>query len=249
MESTKSLSVLQINLRKSKLPSVALCRNREEDIIMVQEPYTTSNKPSLLGEEGYTLLHVDNYKSNVRTALLARNTLQAWRVDGLCTPDITVAVILVNNRVVYAASTYCDINIKMHIVLGKLLHYFNTHKVLLLMGADSNAHSSIWGCVENNDRGDEMEDLLDQYELTVLNVGNTPTYFRTDEDGTKSETIIDITVTNKFANNINVNDWQVLEEETYSDHKYISYTFISQYETFLETIKEHHRCFSKHTVR
>ncbi len=123
------------------------------------------------------------------------------------------------------ASTYCDININLKIVLGKLLQYCHTHKVPLLVGADSNAHSSIWGCVENNDRGQDFEDLLDQYELTVLNVDNTPTYFRTDEDGTKSETIIDITVTNKFANDINVNDWQVLEEETDSDHKYISYTF------------------------
>ncbi len=78
------------------------------------------------------------------------------------------------------------------------------------MVADSNTHFSIWGCEEDNDRGHEMEDLLDQYELTVLNVGNTPTHFRTDEDGTKSETIIHITVTNKFANDININDWQVL---------------------------------------
>ncbi len=62
---------------------------------MVQEPYTSSHKPSLLGKEGYTLLHVDNYISNVRAALLVRNTLQAWRVDGLCTSNITVAVIVV----------------------------------------------------------------------------------------------------------------------------------------------------------
>ncbi len=59
------------------------------------------------------------------------------------------------------------------------------------MGADSNAHFSIWGCEENNDRGNEFEDLLDQYELTVLNVGDTPTYFHTAKDGTKTETIID----------------------------------------------------------
>ncbi len=90
MESTKSLSILQINLRKSKLPSVALCRNREKDIII--------NKPSLLDKEGYTLLHVDDFKSNARAALLVCNALQAWRVDKLCTYDITVVTVVVNKK-------------------------------------------------------------------------------------------------------------------------------------------------------
>ncbi len=82
-------------------------------------------------------MHVDNYSNNVRAALLVRNTLQAWRVDILCTPDITVAAIVVNKKVIYVASVYCDIDIEMQIVLGKLLQYCNTHKVPLLMGMDS----------------------------------------------------------------------------------------------------------------
>ncbi len=166
--------------------------------------------------------------------------MQAWRVDSLCTSDITVAAIVVNKKVVYVTFTNCDININLKIVLGKLLQYCHTRKVPLLVGADSNAHSSIWGCLENNDRGQDLEDLLDQCELTVLNVGNTPTYFRTEEDGTKTESIIDITVTNKFANDINVNDWQVLEEETDSDHKYIGYTF-GQYQPIRNYFRNYKR--------
>ncbi len=77
------------------------------------------------------------------------------------------------------ATAYCDINIHLQVVLGKLLQYCNQHTVPPLLSVDSNAHSSVWGCEETNDRGHEMEDPLDQYELTVLNVGNTPTYLRT----------------------------------------------------------------------
>ncbi len=41
---------------------------------------------------------------------------------------------------------------------------------------DSNEHSGIWGCDDNNSRGEEVKDLLDEYELTVSNVGNAPSF-------------------------------------------------------------------------
>ncbi len=89
---------------------------------------------------------------------------------------------------------------------------------------DSNAHSGIWGCVDNNSRGEEVEDLLHEFDLAVYNVGNTPT-FRQTKDEEIIESIIDITVTNKYAADINVDHWQVLDEETDSNHKYVSYSF------------------------
>ncbi len=91
---------------------------------------------------------------------------------------------------------------------------------------DSNAHSGIWGCDKNNSRGYEVEDLLDKYDLIniILNVGNTPTFCQT-KDEEVIELIIDIIVTNKCATDINVDYWQVLKEETDSDHKYVSYSF------------------------
>ncbi len=87
---SKSLSILQINLRKSKLPCITVCRNKDEDIFLIQEPYVVQNKPSLLAKEGYTLVYVGNFKSTIHASILVHDSLQAWRVDKLCTEDITV---------------------------------------------------------------------------------------------------------------------------------------------------------------
>ncbi len=198
-------------------------QDRDNDIL-IQEPYVAQNRPSLIAKEGYTLVHVEDFNRTVRATILVRNSLQAWRVDRLCSVDTEVVSVVVNNKTVYIASVYCDKDYKLRVVLGKLLKYCNEHRVPLLIGMDSNAHSGIWGCDENNSRGDEVEDLLDEHELAVSNVGNTPTIRQTKDDQI-IESIIDITVTNKFAADINVENWQVLDEETDSDHKYISYSF------------------------
>ncbi len=77
----------------------------------MQEPCIVSNTVhslSLFGKKGYTLFLVDDFSSNVRAALLVQNTLQAWRVDKLCTPDFTVAVVVESKKVVYTTSAYSD---------------------------------------------------------------------------------------------------------------------------------------------
>ncbi len=102
----KSLSILQINLRKIKLPSITVCRNKDDNVFLIQEPYVMQNKPSLLAKEGFNLVHVDNFKSTIRATILVRNSLQAWRVDSLCTADTTVISVIVNNKFVFIASVY-----------------------------------------------------------------------------------------------------------------------------------------------
>ncbi len=110
MASTKSLSILQINLRKSKLPCTTVSRNKDEDIFIIQEPYVIQHKPSLIAKEGYNLMYAGNFNSTICASILVRNSLQSWRVDKLCTEDITVISIVVNNKLIYVASVYCDKN-------------------------------------------------------------------------------------------------------------------------------------------
>ncbi len=47
------------------------------------------------------------------------------------------------------------------------------------MGADSNAHSVLWGCEETNKRGEEVEELILHFNLNVANrVANSPSPLR-----------------------------------------------------------------------
>ena len=90
------------------------------------------------------------------------------------------------------------------------------------MGADSNAHSTLWGPTQNQ-RGDDFEDFLHRNDLYVLNDGLKPTYYHW-ANGSRTKTYIDITVVNTFAINKNLGgEWTVSDEETLSDHKMITF--------------------------
>ncbi len=109
---SKSLTFLQINLRKSKLPSVTVCWNKDDTIFLIKELYVIQNRPSLLAKEGYTLVYIGDCNDQVHAAILVRNSLQAWHVDRLCTGDTSVILIVVNNKLVLVALAYCNRNLK-----------------------------------------------------------------------------------------------------------------------------------------
>ncbi len=99
-----------------------------------------------------------------------------------------------NNKLVYVASVYGDKDYKLRVVLGNLLKYCNEHRVPLLIGMDSNAHSGIGGCADNNRKGEEVADLPHGLDLAVSKVGHTPT-FRHAQADEQQDTMIDILVT------------------------------------------------------
>ena len=53
---------------------------------------------------------------------------------------------------------------------------------------DSNAHSSMWGAEDTNDRGRELEEIFFELDLVVLNQGSEYTL-----DTEKRKSIIDVT--------------------------------------------------------
>ena len=85
---------------------------------------------------------------------------------------------------------------------------------------DSNAHSPMWGCTEENKRGEELGELFASKLLLVRNTGNVPT-FKT----SRAQSIIDVTVTNAYADRLlNFENWHVnTEEASFSDHRYINF--------------------------
>lgn len=86
-----------------------------------------------------------------------------------------------------------------------------------IVGGDFNAKSTIWGNETDDRRGIILLDWIAGNNLILHNQGNEPTFRR----GT-SHSIIDLTLT---SDNIatKISNWQVLEEESMSDHMYIYY--------------------------
>jgi hypothetical protein len=84
---------------------------------------------------------------------------------------------------------------------------------------DSNAHSAAFGSTDQNSRGDALETFLAQYDLVPQNNGTTMTW-----GNKRCASLIDVTMSSSnFSNNIN--NWRVLDEHSWSDHKMIHMTF------------------------
>jgi hypothetical protein len=75
-----------------------------------------------------------------------------------------------------------------------------------------------WGSPYNDRRGDELSSFIISLDLRVCNQGNKPTFERG-----SSHSILDLTFASAHTAR-RIAEWNVLEEETGSDHNYLYYT-------------------------
>ena len=62
--------------------------------------------------------------------------------------------------------------------LDNTLKILENRKAKIIIGTDSNAHHTIWGNTDNNNRGHETNELINDHNLIIENQGNTPTWHR-----------------------------------------------------------------------
>ncbi len=190
---------------------------------------------TLLDSGRTSLFHT--IKGKPRAGIGARNDINPWLVEEFTGEDIATVAVMINNKVVYLSSVYLDINLPVrNPSLVAMVEKANRKAIPLLIGLDTNAHSSLWGSENSNSRGEEMEDMILEHNLFILNEGSRPT-FRTN----RASTIIDVTLVNQEAmQTLGIADWKVEETESLSDHKYISFHCAT-----IEPITERKRNFRK----
>ena len=100
-----------------------------------------------------------------------------------------------------------------------MVRYADTQKCRLVIGADTNAHSQLFG-PETNTRGEALEDLIFAEGLFVENQGEIPTFeaWRNDQH---IATCIDATMT---KGEVEILDWEVDTGYNGSDHNDITWT-------------------------
>ena len=89
----------------------------------------------------------------------------------------------------------------------------------VLVGTDSNAHSTVWNCSSTNRRGELVEDFLITNNLQCVNVGNRPTF----RHAMGWTSIIDITFAD-YSLASNIFNWKVDTDLHISDHFRICFT-------------------------
>ncbi|XP_037931171.1 uncharacterized protein LOC119665983 [Teleopsis dalmanni] len=172
------MKVLQINLHHSKAASANLLIHLAQggaDIVLIQEPWILENRICGIGTNDYKLI------SNTDSGR-PRSSL-----------DQTAVSLEIDGKTVWVVSSYMAHD---HIgnpppeILKQLVITAAERMTGVVIGADANAHHTIWGSSDINERGESLFDFILDYNLHICNTGVEPTFIIA---GRKE--VLDITLT------------------------------------------------------
>lgn len=152
-------------------------------VVFLQEPYV--RKGVVAGwQDKRGLLSAGDQP---RAAIYASSQLKVFPEASLSTKDMCVAVWYPSPEgatasspypMVYLVSLYLDIKHKAVCPpdLYRLLDLAEDSGVPVLIGSDTNCHSTLWGSPTTNARGLKFENIVSRWNLEILNVGSVPTF-------------------------------------------------------------------------
>lgn len=226
---------LQINVGKRAEASDELnikCKSEAYDIVMISEPSAFNGRVRKL--EGGTIFHTTTITRRIRACMwiqdeLAKHanciTLNQFTNEDMVTVKLNLKLQDGVIREVILCSAYLPglnenktvINNPISENLAKLTEHCRTENTELIISCDANAHHHIWGSRKSNSRGHKMLQFITWNNFKLLNEGNTPTF-----TNIRTGTVIDLTLASQGIGR-KISGWKVLEEDSYSDHKYITF--------------------------
>ena len=179
-------------------------------IALIQEPNLSGGH--ITGFSGKKLIYTSN---RPRAAIVTLVNSNIKLLANYSNADIASAIIFDGNDRLYISSFYHDINISS--IAEPLTKLVGDTKSILI-GGDSNAHSTLWGSQRNNPRGDTWENFLISNKLSLLNNDSSGPTFRNH----LGQSYIDITAStlpDKFS------DWHNSDIQNGSDHFLLMYFY------------------------
>ena len=218
------MSYSQINLGKriAAMADINLkCANKKHFICLAQEPpLNRKGTPSGLDSQ-HQILHSLNKDKPIRSMIYAHKTVPIWLNHQLSSPDVAVGLWVTKDQDIsrtVVVSAYWDIlNTNPPPELIKAIEYAKKNNFALLIGIDTNCHSTLTGSKENNPRGNALDELIYKYDLQVANRGTTPTF-----DCHLGQTHIDATLHSDNLTN-KIHDWKVQTCYNGSDHNTLTF--------------------------
>ncbi len=140
------LSLLQINLHKSKAASATLLlqlAEEEVDIVLIQEPYLINNVVSRLKNKDYNVIYPKNC-GKVRSCIIIKNKLHSFLIQQYSDKDTTLISLELDDNKMYLAHDHETLptgNLgslvakaekdKVGIILAMLMHIIQSGEVLI----------------------------------------------------------------------------------------------------------------------
>ena len=189
-------------------------------IYLIQEPYYFKGIQGL--DLNWGFVHSVNDGSKCRACVYTRKDVNAMKLQQFCNGDMAVVLVSIRRGQETFKFICCSLYLPYDgsvepLVLSQLLEYCKSSKIPILIGCDANAHHIFWGSSDTNERGIALMDLISGNNLFVLNRNNRPTFCNA-----VREEVIDLTLCSGDLIP-EVTNWEVWEEESLSDHRYIRF--------------------------
>ena len=197
-------------------------------IALITEPYV-GRSTSLYNITGVDVFqfpstNADASHRHVKACILVKQrAATAIGCSQYASTNLSAIQMSMDGRRLFIASAYIEPDVDTIRTIDKLNHFIDVNKgALIVVGADGNGHHTEWGCIDTNERGVDLSDLIASTNMSIANDGRSPT-FEVYRNGRDITTIVDITfATNNLIDKIT--DWHVSHEACVSsDHNAISF--------------------------
>ena len=209
----------QMNQNKALAAAVELNRRVmgvDNYVCMITEPY--KNKCRIVAKPEGSKVLVHKSTKPPRAAIYFKGENRIIQIESLCNEDCVVALWNCGDRSMILVSAYLDIQREaVPLWLEDVCQYAEQRGTPLLLCADSNAHSELFGRTTNK-RGKELEDFILTNQLRVENLGTVPT-FRAHRVAGAIESCVDVTLTRDTDDRVEC--WAVEDRYNGSDHNTI----------------------------
>lgn len=218
------MKVLQINLHRSKAASANLTLHLGKDgadVALIQEPWTVNDSICGIRCNGYRTF-VLSTPGRPRSCILIKNKLNALLLQNFCDSDTTAISLSLENglRDIWLVSSYMahdHTESPPPKCVRDIVTEAKRRNTSVIIGADANAHHTIWASTDINDRGESLFNFITNETLTICNRGEEPTFITS-----VRKEVLDLTL---LLNNddIIVSNWSVLSDHSFSDHRYLQF--------------------------
>lgn len=215
METTEinGLRILQINVDKGKSATLLAEKKflEDYDIALIQEPYqrrASRGSYTVFKKEG------DNV---VKVEIWVKGRIKATLIENLTTENF-VTVQIASEENFHITTWYDEPGGRRN---NRLIQFENLGGSNLephIMAGDPNAHNGAWGTDEDDARSEDLLEWAVGNRYLIKNDRKWGPTFQT----LRGQSFVDITM----ARGVEVEDWRILDEETLSGHRYLSYRIL-----------------------
>ena len=221
-----SLPIIQVNLHHAKGASGVLSRRFTKEnlgVALIQEPWVRENKVMGLPNNKTCKLLYDNNCPNPRAAILVSDKLNIFPLTEYISRDIVAIKVEVQTergkKEIIISSVYFpgDTKTVPQAKVQDLIKFCRSQRNPFIIGCDANAHHTVWGSTDINDRGESLFEYLVKNNIDISNRGNEPTFVNKIRKEVLDLTLCCPLIAEEMRN------WHVSQEESLSDHRHIRF--------------------------